>query len=45
MLYSIDISEGINVNKTSAPKEYDVCHYQYFLNKRFKLQLSGIYKP
>ena len=25
----IDISEGIDVNKTSALKEYDICHYWY----------------
>ena len=37
MLYydMIDVSEGINVNKTS---EYDVCHYCYFLNFSFKFQ-------
>ena len=29
MLYydRIDISEGIDINKTSKPKECDVCHY------------------
>ena len=27
-----DVSEGIDVNKTSASKECDVCHYWYFLN-------------
>ena len=29
MLYCdrIDVSEGIDVNKTSALKECDVCHY------------------
>ena len=26
----IDISEGIDINKTSASKECDVCHYWYF---------------
>ena len=26
----IDISEGIDVNKTIASKECDVCHYWYF---------------
>ena len=26
----IDISEGIDVNKTYASKECDVCHYWYF---------------
>ena len=28
----IDVSERINVNKTSAPKECDVCRYWQFLN-------------
>ena len=23
----IDVSEGIDVNKTSASKEYELCHY------------------
>ena len=29
MLYcdSIDLSEGIDINKTSLSKEYDICHY------------------
>ena len=37
MLYfdRIDVSEGIDVNKTSASKECDVCHYWYFLDKNF----------
>ena len=26
----IDISEGIDVNKISASKECDICHYWYF---------------
>ena len=34
----IDVSGGIDVNKTSAPKECDVCHYWYFLNCSFKFQ-------
>ena len=40
MLYynTIDVSEGINVNKTSASKECDACHYWYFLNCSFKFQ-------
>ena len=33
-----DVSEGIDVNKTSASKECDVCHYWYFLNYIFKFQ-------
>ena len=40
MLYfdRIDVSEGIDVNKISASKECDICHYWYFLNFRFNLQ-------
>ena len=33
-----DVSEGIDVNKTSASKECDVCHYWYFSNFSFKFQ-------
>ena len=35
----IDISEGIDVNKTNASKECDICHYCYFKDIGFK------YKP
>ena len=28
-----DISEGTDINKTSASKECDICHYWYFLDK------------
>ena len=40
MLYydRIDISKGIDINKTSASKECDICHYSYFLDKWFKFQ-------
>ena len=40
MLYfdKIDVSEGIDVNKTVASKECDICHYWYFLNYSFKFQ-------
>ena len=40
MLYydRIDVSEGIDVHKTSASKELDICHYWYFLNYSFKFQ-------
>ena len=34
----IDVSEGIDVNKTSESKERDICHYIYFLDKGFKFQ-------
>ena len=38
MLYydRIDISEGVDVNKTSASKEWCLSHYCYFLNYSFK---------
>ena len=35
----IDISEGIDINKTNASKKCDICHYWYFLDRNFK------YKP
>ena len=31
----IDISEGIDTDKTSASKECSICHYWYFLDKNF----------
>ena len=34
----VDVSEEIDVNKTSISKECDICHYWYFLNKRFTFQ-------
>ena len=34
----IHVSQEINVNKTSASKECDICHYWYFLNYSFKFQ-------
>ena len=48
MLYfnRIDVSEGIDVNKTSALKDYDICHYWYFLKYSFKFQpnVSKLFK-
>ena len=40
MLYydRINNSEETVVNKTSEPKEYDICHYWYFSNTGFKFQ-------
>ena len=32
----IDFYEGINVNKTTKSIECNICHYWYFLKKRFK---------
>ena len=34
------VSEGIDVIKTFAWKECDICHHWYFLNYNFKFQLS-----
>ena len=34
----IDISEGIDVNKTDLSKECDICHYWYFKDIGFKYQ-------
>ena len=31
-----DISEGIDVKKTSLSKECDICHYQYFKDIGFQ---------
>ena len=40
MLYfnRIDVSEGIDINKTSTSKECGICHYWYFLDFSFKFQ-------
>ena len=35
----IDILEGIDIYKTSKSKECNICHYWYFLDKKF------IYEP
>ena len=34
----IDISEGIDVNKTSASKECELCHYWFFKDIGFKCE-------
>ena len=34
----IDISEGVDVNKTNLSKECDICHYRYFKNIGFKYE-------
>ena len=36
----VDISEGIDINKTNKSQECMFCHYWYFLNKDFS---SGLY--
>ena len=40
MLYydRIDVSGGIDVNKTNSPKECIIYHYWYLLDKGFKFQ-------
>ena len=40
MLYydKISLFEGIDISKTSASKQCDICHYWYFLDKGFKFQ-------
>ena len=35
---TIDVSEGIDVDKTSELKKRNVCHYWYFLDKSLKFQ-------
>ena len=34
----IGVFEGINVNKTSASKECDICHYWYLFSYSFRFQ-------
>ena len=34
----IDISKGIDVNKTNLSKECDICHYWYFKDIGFKYE-------
>ena len=34
----IDISEGIDIDKTNKSKECHICHYWYFLEKNFNYE-------
>ena len=34
----INVSEGIDVNKTSASKECELCHYWFFKDIGFKFE-------
>ena len=34
----IDVSEGIDINKTSALKECELCHYWFFKDIGFKFE-------
>ena len=36
----MDAFERTDVNKTTASKERDICHYWYFLNYSFKFQTN-----
>ena len=38
----LTLLKGIDINKTGASKECDICHYWYFLDKGAKLRL-GVY--
>ena len=40
MLYyhRIDVSKGIDVNKTGESKECNICHYWYLLDQGFQFQ-------
>ena len=37
----IYISEGIDINKTNASNECDVCHYWYLLDENFNYEPYG----
>ena len=34
----MNISEGIDINKTNASKECEICHYWYLLDKNFNYE-------
>ena len=36
----LTLLKGIDINKTGASKECDICHYWYFLDKGVKLRLD-----
>ena len=40
----IDVSEGIDANKTSASKECMLCHYWYFKGVGFKFETHNCNK-
>ena len=33
-----DVSEGIDINKTSASEEYELCYYWFFKDVVFKFE-------
>ena len=38
----IEVSEGIDLNKTREWKECNICHYSYFLKKALKFKMSAM---
>ena len=38
----IDISEGIDLDKSDKSKECDICHYWYFLDKNFNAKSNAL---
>ena len=36
----IDVSEGIDIDKTSTSKEFELCHYWFFKDVGFKFDLN-----
>ena len=34
----IEISERIDIDKTNASKQFDICHFWYFLDKSFNYE-------
>ena len=36
----IDVSEGIDLNKTSTSKECKLCHYWFFKDSGFKFKFN-----
>ena len=38
MQYKKTVSKGIGINKTSASKEYMLCHYWFFKDVEFKFE-------
>ena len=38
MVSKIDVSEGIDVNKTSVSKQCELCHYWFFKDIAFKFE-------
>ena len=37
-----DVSEGVDVNKTSTSKECIICHYWYILHKELSFKRTSV---